>query len=725
MNNFSPKASAQSAFFLSLMDSSRKGNNSILESLFKNVRFSQEELDEAFRNCIKNYSKKKHDTFKKCIKLFLKIPDIINYKNPNHNNTTILMYCFEIGQEVPSDIILKNAVLDVTLIDNKGENCLFKLIQNSDLHEQTQIEFLKRLIKMKLDLNVRNNRGENVMDIINSLGKTNMKRTVQTYIQNARFDIIKYIDLYNKEEYNELIQIITKFNSCEEGNNVKYKNLKFEYNKLFIQMKLKTKVNSDNNGNANNIPSNSKELIENKSHIIKFLTDDIKINSHLPHIQILLLNKLFMLYQLGHFNQFIKLKKELSNNDEFLMDKLFYIYIQCIYIDFLYERHLFDKAKIQLELLKTHFNDKLSFLEFQTEENLIIYKEFFSKAKLFNITNEDDFNKLIKLYSISFMIYENNNNANELIEGNIPLTKPQIKQALNEINQLKIEESNTSSLILEFYNFLQIHLIYYSSHFTLNKINDKLEKLLNTTVQNSNNIHSEISLLFYYNTNGILNIKKSNYALASFYFLKCIQIIKNKTTFYFLKLKHYYPQIAFNLALSYFFQKNYSKCISILSSLLNNNNTDYLLKYRKHVYYRLALAQLELYMKQSKNEREQYFEIYEKELENEIKGIKSNKTNSFDSTKITLFPPSIKENFIKTLLLIKNNKNDQIYFNTIINIVYCCIKQREFTEALFYLNNKLKGLHLSSQQNILVKSYVLQIHFYIKNATRGIKMFYD
>jgi hypothetical protein len=130
-------------------------------------------------------------------------------------------------------------------------------------------------------------------------------------------------------------------------------------------------------------------------------------------------------------------------------------------------------------------------------------------------------------------------------------------------------------------------------------------------------------------------------------------------------------------------------------------------------------------MKQSKNEREQYFEIYEKELENEIKGIKFNKANSFDSTKITPFPPSIKENFIKTLLLIKNNKNDQIYFNTIINIVYCCIKQREFTEALFYLNNKLKGLHLSSQQNILVKSYVLQIHLYIKNATRGIKMFHD
>ena len=59
MNNFSPKASAQSACFPALMESSRKGIDHILESLLKTQSFSQEELDEAFRNCIKNYSKKK------------------------------------------------------------------------------------------------------------------------------------------------------------------------------------------------------------------------------------------------------------------------------------------------------------------------------------------------------------------------------------------------------------------------------------------------------------------------------------------------------------------------------------------------------------------------------------------------------------------------------------------------------------------------------------------
>ena len=106
----------------------------------------------------------------------------------------------------------------------------------------------------------------------------------------------------------------------------------------------------------------------------------------------------------------------------------------------------------------------------------------------------------------------------------------------------------------------------------MNKLNSKLEKFF---TENKNN--NEVINIYYYNTQGIINLKEGKYSLSSFYFLKCLNILNNESSIQFIKRNHYYPVIAFNLALSYFYQRKFENSIKILYFLLNysNNNTKF------------------------------------------------------------------------------------------------------------------------------------------------------
>jgi hypothetical protein len=65
------------------------GNFQRIKSIIDKNKFSQQEIDEAFRQCIHNYNKNENDSFENCIKLFLNNIQEINFRNPRYNYTTI------------------------------------------------------------------------------------------------------------------------------------------------------------------------------------------------------------------------------------------------------------------------------------------------------------------------------------------------------------------------------------------------------------------------------------------------------------------------------------------------------------------------------------------------------------------------------------------------------------------------------------------------------------
>ena len=234
--------------FQDLVKYSGMGKDIELEHIISKGNFSQEEMDEGLRECIKNF-KTRNEQYINCIKIYLKnVPDI-NYQNKNHNNTTILMYCFEQGQEIPSELIISciNSEIDVNIVDDANENCLIKLIKNNKMSEQTQSEFFSMLMSNKVDLNSKNNNEESILNLIEKKNKQLILEQIKLVVQNSKFEIEKYIDLYNKEEYSEILQIIKTFSEKE----ISY-NQQFEFNKYLTEFKLIIKsINEKTKGNKN------------------------------------------------------------------------------------------------------------------------------------------------------------------------------------------------------------------------------------------------------------------------------------------------------------------------------------------------------------------------------------------------------------------------------------------------------------------------------------------
>ena len=120
------------------------GNFPKIKNIFDKNKFNQQEIDEAFRECIHNYNKNQKDSYVNCINFFLKKTTEINFQNSKFNNTTILMYSIDQSQDTPTDLIISCSKddLDMNLTDNNGENILFHLVNNDNFSDNIKIEFI-------------------------------------------------------------------------------------------------------------------------------------------------------------------------------------------------------------------------------------------------------------------------------------------------------------------------------------------------------------------------------------------------------------------------------------------------------------------------------------------------------------------------------------------------------------------------------------------------------
>ena len=691
-----------------------------LKELFEKKQFSQEQIDEAFRICIKNFKKHNKD-YEESIKLFLNQTSDINFQNDKYNETTVLMYAFDEGQEIPSDLILScfNNEINLNLYDSFKETTLFHLIKSDKINEDCLKDFLTQLLTKNFDFDFKNNNEETISLILENKGKKHIINFIKEIIDNINLNMNKLTLKYNKSDKNEYEEIIYELKKYyEQINIIQNQNNSFFYNIVFLEIKILLSVVTSNPKFNNFLVENFSNNLLKQNHLkLINLLNNLEIESdEVTYSPCFVINKFIMLYQLDKFHMFKKYKKILENNENelnYFDNKFIFFYLEIIYIDMLIEREKIKEAIEEIKKLENEIDNKI-----EIDKKLILPNDIEIDIKDDNIIKQ-----IIKLYKIFVMIFINEDNkksknySESFTSSNIKQANELMKTIEVEINELTV---NSNFGLKNFFDFLQIRLLYLSSHFSMNKLNSKLEKFF---TENKNN--NEVINIYYYNTQGIINLKEGKYSLSSFYFLKCLNILNNESSIQFIKRNHYYPVIAFNLALSYFYQRKFENSIKILYFLLNysNNNTKFFTN-NKYIYYRLALSQLELTLSKNKNINEIYNKyICMRDIKNCFILNNFNSSSSFNLEidknedpmliKQDIISNDIIDNFKKVLLIINNKTDDKIYLNTLFNLIFCLLINENYTEAIFYLKN-IK-VETTKIQKYIINSYLLQCYIYTGN----------
>ena len=692
-----------------------------IKEIFDKNKFSQQEIDEAFRQCIGNYNKNQKESYKKCINFFLKeIPDI-NFKNSRHNNTTILMYSIDESQDTAIDLIIScyKDDLDMNLVDNNGENTLFHLVNNEKFSTKTKIDFIKDFFLKDFNLYSKNYRNETIQNILMSKGCSELLEEIQNKIKENRFNQNKLTLLYNNKKYQDLCKVIEKYEKTDKNDkqNVLINYYSVKYNEMFVSLKMIiNSLYSDSNNSDENFQNQPLKLLLENNGISEFICKIMDVLKEVvfdpwgvnnQFILCLIINKMIMYYQLDLYKEFSLLKNNVEGSGNiFLNNNIFFnLYKYFINIDMMMQRGLDSDAINELKLLKEKKIDEKYLIE--CEQN----KKDNPKKKVVILPDDLIFDiknlyKLINLYDVFIKSYKENQSSKEYNDLIKELTNIKIEDTEKEKDKDKEKEkdslsNNNNNNLKCFKKYLFLRLNYLNS-VKKNpnckipyKINDKLLML-----NNDENSENELNKIYYYNYQGIISLKNEKYTISKYFFLKCLKIISKKSEMLLIKRNHFYPAIIFNLALSYFYSKKYQIASNYLHLLLNysNNRSKFFIHY-KYIYYRLGLSNLELLFQKDKNTNLLY--------------------NSYIKKKFILKTPhksylkeknEIIEYFKKAFILVRNNSNDPIYFSTLINLVFCLIIKGNYSEAVFYL--KLNKSKETSNLNI-IRNYLIQCYIYL------------
>ena len=301
------------------------GNFQKIKSIIDKNKFSQQEIDEAFRQYIHN-NKKEKDSFENCIKLFLKNIQEINFRNPKYNNTTILMYSIDESQDAAINLIISEHKdnLDMNLTDSNGENTLFHLINNDKFSTITKIKFIKNFFLNDYILNSKNNKNETIPNILNSRDCLDLLKEIQNKIKENKFDQNKLTSLYNNKQYNELLEIIEKYekNQNNDKQNILINKYSINYNISFLSLKIKINSlilkNKNYYDNLQNQPINFFIEIKEISNYTCMLMDVLKKVDFEPKggnnqfSLCLIINKMILYYQLDLYKDFCLLKNNIE-----------------------------------------------------------------------------------------------------------------------------------------------------------------------------------------------------------------------------------------------------------------------------------------------------------------------------------------------------------------------------------------------------------------------------
>ena len=478
---------------------------------------------------------------------------------------------------------------------------------------------------------------------------------------NSQFSQFDIIQLLSNNKFNESFNLYKNFQENKSDNSKTYK-----WNKLFIKYS-----NDPNLENLKNIYNNFDEF---------FKTDEDLIKN-----QIILLNYIFLYFNLGKFSKIINLyiKYLKKSKEETFKTKTNFIFntniLLCIIeISILLNKNEFSKNI--LNYFEKYINDTANY--YNDSENIFFDEQILNYLNDKEIFNQNlIFNEMIRL--INFSIFLN--------EGFIDIAK----KNLDDFKSMYTISSRTKN---SYKFFTTMKKIYNMSKVRYDYLNNSLFKSFKHLNSLTSKYSDDILVKLYYNNSmGIINLKNKNYALSYNFFNLGLNNLKGN---FLLNIK-YLPFIKYNISLCFFYSKKYEKCFQILDIIKNLE----IYKNNPFIFYRMALCLLESTIQKNYNNKKN------KEPLNNINDKHSNNKKNIDYNQKKYFYLNDIENkndfikcakyFLKTINLTSNLLNKKIKID---DEFYNLEKELNLFKPNY--NNQNKSIHFSTFLQIYVSSYL-------------------
>ena len=747
------------------------------------------DIDILFRYYIKS------ENLKNIFLLF--IPHLeINFQNKYFNNSTILMFLISENLFNFTEELIDNFLDDVnlTLTDNLKENIFFKILNLNN--EQNKYSLFKKAFETlnneekKTIISSKNLKEESLLEkalLIGNVDITNLliKEDKINYKNNLSEDNILHFAIKGKSPY--CLKII--LNNLSNDLFLKFLNEKNKNNETPIQLANKLNLNSmikllndlkNNNKEENNSEKekleinqvinllcdlNDKnfnqniEMIKNNFYlndwnlifieklvyeqkekkldfdllkkIVDFFDEDIKYNKDK---EIYFLNYMTEAYNFSDFSEMLSIFKNYLDNKTEKNDNIFFInsIIMLIEKSLSYQLNNFSKSLIQL-LIKFISN-------FSNEENNKIpldYIKYLNKKEILN--SNENLKELISLYQC----YLNIN------ESNYDKAQENLSEFKSKISLMKNNENPIYKTLISFYHILKVRIDYFNN--TQFKFFQHLSKF-------SSNKEID-SIIFYYNSMGIAQLKQKRYFYAEYCFKYCEKLIRQNEINYYLFLN----TVLYNISLCYFYSKKYEKCYKILSNLKNVDS----MSTNPFLFYRLGLCCLEIELQNYKNS---FNEDNLNDLVNETLFSSENENVNFKKRFILINknPSKISDYdnnneklneaifaFKQALLIIKgktfynkeiynlfnNNKEIELNYNIInnnitdnntfqysqifssiyLNLIFCLIRNENYTEAIETIL-EFKNYDSNNNFQYVIDNYLIECYIRINEYSKALEI---
>ena len=481
----------------------------------------------------------------------------------------------------------KNPFCLKMILNTVDQDIIYEFIKETNKDNETPIQLANKLnistiVKQlndfisgekKSKISGENNEDE-IYDLLSQLTEDNTDKIINSIKKN-----------YYVNDWNNLFLEIIKKNQSNQKYDIELNQKINEYFNFTKELnEIDEKMNIINN---NNIEDEKEEEEEKKSEIKYPICLNMKENKKSIKYEpnnIHFLNYIVGTEHSGNFQNMLNVFKTYIENykeeNKSVNNYIFYVNTIIILIEKSLKQNLIDFANILIinlnQFLQNNNIDTQSFDFKNSNSNQFL--KYLSVNEVINPTT--DLKGLTTLYQCNLNI----------IKGNFEKAQENLGEFKSIFYGGEKEKKNKNSepihKTMEYlYHFLKVKVDYFSNNqFKLNKHLSAMDKYK----------ANKDSTLFYYNFLGIINMKQGHYSYAEYCFKYCRNIIIQNSMLY---LK-YLDGVEYNLALCYFFTKDYDKSIEILKKIKNVES----MKNNPYLYYRLALCYIEKeFLKQKNN----------------------------------------------------------------------------------------------------------------------------
>ena len=419
------------------------------------------------------------------------------------------------------------------------------------------------------------NNEDEIYGLLSQLTEDNTDKIVNTIKKN-----------YFVSDWNKLFLEIIKKNQSNQKYDIELNqkiNDYFNFNKELNE--IDEKIEKENNTKDEDKDKNKEEgKNEIKYPICLNMKENNKLNKYDPKNNIHFLNYIIGAEHSGNFQNMLNVFKSYIENykaeNKNVNNYIFYVNTIIILIEKCLNQNLVEFANILIinlnQFLQNNNIDTTSFDFKNSNSNQFL--KYLSVNEIVNPTT--DLKGLTTLYQCNL----------NLIKGNYEKAQENLAEFKSKFYGGEKDKKNKNAepihkTMENLYHFLKVKVDYFLNiQFKLNKHLSAMDKYK----------ANKDSTLFYYNFLGIINMKQSHYSYAEYCFKYCRNIISQNSMLY---LKYLYG-VEYNLALCYFYMKDYDKSIQILNKIKNAES----MKNNPYLYYRLALCYIEKeFLKQKNN----------------------------------------------------------------------------------------------------------------------------